>query len=346
MRPAEGFGDQVWFDAWHEAFAPTARRYPLRLAGRDCRVELVDGSARVLRRCWRFLQAPVNAHSPRYGWRLTDRPTADDLSQDLGEALRTSGAHGIELNLVPEGTGTLDRLLGLGATGRWIVAVERVERSAVIDVTGTWARYLEVCARRFRKMSVQERQLGTLGVLTFRDVHRDDDWQSWFEKGLRLEMSGWKGRAGAAILQRPNEVSFYRRVACAAAEKGCLRLFLLSLGDRLVAFFLTIAEDGILYWLKTAFDERLARYSPGTLLVRRSLMECFADPSVEAVNLPGAPEWMQQWPSRVEWLLRVRVVPKRSLVGGLLMVELAARNVWPWSGRPLGPKSSLAERGA
>ena len=309
-------------------------------------MDLVDGSARVLRRCWRFLQAPVNAHSPRYGWKLTDRPTADDLSQDFGDALRTSGAHGIELSLVPEGTGTLDKLLGLRATGRWIVAVERVERSAVIDVTGTWDEYLEACARRFRKMRVQQRQLDRLGGLTFRDVYRDDDWQSWFEKGLRLEMSGWKGQEGAAILQRPNEVNFYRRVASAAAEKGCLRLFLLALGDRLIAFFLAIAEDGILYWLKTAFDEGLARYSPGTLLVRRSLMACFADPLVEAVNLPGAPEWMRQWPSRVEWLVRVRVVPKRSLVGGLLMAELAMRNVWPWPEQPLGPKHASAERGA
>jgi hypothetical protein len=327
----EGFGDQVWFDAWCEAFSPSARRYPLALAGRDCRIELVEADVSVLRRPWRFLRAPVNAHTPRYGWSLNEWPGVDEVGTCLQAVMRASGAHGIELGLVPEGSRTLGVIEELDAIGNWTVSAEHAERNPVIDVSGTWEGYLRECSGKFKKvMNAQERQLAELGTVTFRDLDRDPDWEEWLERGLSLEASGWKGRNGSAILQRPNEARFYRRIARAAAEKGRLRLFFLTLREQPIACHLMLAEGGVLYWLKTTYDENLARYSPGSLLLRRSLKACFDDPSVQAVIVAGGPDWTLRWPSRIERLVRVRMAPRQSLVGRLLMLERAAKRVRLW----------------
>jgi Acetyltransferase (GNAT) domain len=343
----EGFGDQAWFDAWYEAFAPTARRYPLGLSGRDFRIELLEAEVSVLRRPWRFLRAPVNAHTPRYSWTLNDRPRADEVEKCLRDALRASGAHGIELGLLPERSRTLGVIEELGAIRKWTVSMEHAERNPVIDVSGTWEDYLRACSGKFKKvMNAQERQLAELGIVTFGDVNRDPDWEEWFERGLSLEASGWKGRNGSAILQRPNEARFYRRIARAAAEKGCLRLFFLSLGDRVIAFHLMLAEDGVLFWLKTTYDEGLSRYSPGSLLLRRSLKECFDDPSVRAVVVSGGPDWTFRWPSRIERLVRVRMAPRQSLVGNLLKLERMAKRMRGWWAKRADVDMTLSERSA
>ena len=51
-----------------------------------------------------------------------------------------------------------------------------------------------------------------------------------------VEASGWKGREGTAIKQRPETLMFYNRCLRHWAESGVLRLFTLWLREELIAF--------------------------------------------------------------------------------------------------------------
>ncbi|MGH7332563.1 MAG: GNAT family N-acetyltransferase, partial [Candidatus Rokuibacteriota bacterium] len=313
MNGLDGFGDRAWFEAWYEAFAPGVPRYPLAIAAADVQPELIVGDVRVLRRPWRFLRAPVNAHSPKYGWTLADRPVPETLSQGLLESLRASGCHGIQIDLVPQGSPAFELLSEVVAAGWWVAAFHEVEQTALVDVTGDWARYLEGRAKKLRKtLNAQERQLRERGVVSFRDVGHDPDWALWLERAFRLEAAGWKGQHGSAILQHPNEARFYRTVAEAAAQKGKLRLNVLTLDDRLIAFQFAIVEDSAFFWLKTAYDEQLDHYGPGSIIAKLSLKECFEDPGVAVFYLPGPGAWKYRWGTGSERLIRVRLAPAGS----------------------------------
>jgi len=322
----DGFGDQAWFDAWYDAFEPEAIQRPLAFSGREFQPALAEGSVTILRRRWRFLRAPVNGHTPAYGWKLIQPPEVCELSRCLLETLRASRCHGIEVSLVPDRSPTLALIRKLATTRLWIVAIEEAEQNLIIDVDGQWVTYWNGLSRNLRKsLAKQERQLRKLGRVEFQDVGQVATWPDWFEKALTLEATGWKGQAGTAILQRPNEARFYRAVAHGAAEKQRLHLFLLTLDDRLIAFQLATGEDNVLFALKTTYDEELSHYGPGSILLRMIVRECFADPSLLALNLPGAAPWTRRWATRTDTLMRVRAVPARSAAGLCLRTEMYAK---------------------
>lgn len=328
MNGQDAFGDRAWFEAWYAAFAPGVPRYPLPIPAVDFQPELIPGEVRVLRRRWHFLRAPANSHSPKSGWRLANTPRPLDLSQALLDALRASRCHGIEIDLLPEQSPAFALLQEAATAGRWMIVVEEIERTALVDVTGDWERYLKGLPWRLRKtVNAQERQLRERGAVTFRDVSQDVDWPRWLDGALELEAAGWKGQQGTAIVQHANEARFYRAVAEAAVEKGKLRLNVLVLDDRLIAFQFAIVEDNAFFWLKTAYDEQLDRYSPGSIIAKLSLKECFEDPGVAVFYLPGPGAWKHRWGTGTERLVRVRLAPAGSLVGRLLKAEVAAKRL-------------------
>jgi hypothetical protein len=325
---ADGFGDPAWFEAWYEAFAPAARRYRIALSGTEFQPELVRGSVRILRWSLPFLQSPVNSHTPRYGWKLRQRPPLTEVSPSLLDVLRVSRCHGIELQLLPEDGATWRLVKDLAAGGRWLVAIEEAELASLVDTAGAWDSYRRtLSANLTRTLNWKENKLHRLGSFSFSDVAQDAGLTDWLDQALELEVKGWKGREHSAIIQRPNETGFYRRVVEANAAEGRLRLFVAALDGRLVAFQLMVVEDSVLFLLKLAYDETLAPYSPGTVLQRLIMNQCFTDPSIRAVDLGGPGEWKRRWTTRTERLLRVRLVPAASLAGCLLRAELQVRRL-------------------
>ena len=326
VRLPDGFGDARWFEAWHQAFAPSAVRHRLELPGAAGAPELIEGSARVLRCRMRFLVAPVNVHSPRYGWRLTGRPDVAETARRMSRCLAVSGCAGIELALVPEAGGTLELLRALGGSRRWVVAIEEADSTLIVDATGDAGVYAkQLPARLVKNLDRQEAKLRAEGAVTFHEAGTGPDWSRWLEAGLAMEAAGWKGAEGSAIVQRDNEAGFYRAVAAAAAADGRLRLFALAVDGRPIAFRLSLLDEGTLFLLKTAYDESFARFGPGNLLLRLVLRQCFEDPAIRAVDLVGHPEWKRAWSTHAERLMRIKAAPAGSLAGYLLMAESAAR---------------------
>jgi len=86
------------------------------------------------------------------------------------------------------------------------------------------------------------------------------------EKFLVLEASGWKGRAGTAMLCKPAAANWFRQVCAAYAAAGRLRLLSLEAGGTTVAMKCDVTAGGGLFNLKTAYEESFARFSPGVLL--------------------------------------------------------------------------------
>jgi len=87
------------------------------------------------------------------------------------------------------------------------------------------------------------------------------------DRFLTLEASGWKGRAGTAMRDRPGEAEFFRALTTRHRTQGRLEMLTLQSGDRLLAANVNVVAGTTLFCLKTTYDEAVAPASPGRLLI-------------------------------------------------------------------------------
>lgn len=88
-----------------------------------------------------------------------------------------------------------------------------------------------------------------------------------------LESAGWKGEAGTAISIDNRQGAFYSEVLRRFALSDQAAVYELRVGDQLAASRLVIANDRMFVILKTSYDETLARFAPGRILLHRVIQE-------------------------------------------------------------------------
>lgn len=82
-----------------------------------------------------------------------------------------------------------------------------------------------------------------------------------------LESGGWKGVAGTAVAIENCQGMFYAEVMSLFAKTGQAEICELAVGGRLAASRLLIRNAKMIVALKTSYDESLASFAPGRLLL-------------------------------------------------------------------------------
>jgi len=91
------------------------------------------------------------------------------------------------------------------------------------------------------------------------------------EAFLELERSGWKGQRQTALASDDDHADFFTSICAALSEQGRLELLCLRAGDRRVAMKCNIYAGEGGFCFKIAYDEQLARFSPGVQLERENV---------------------------------------------------------------------------
>lgn len=111
----------------------------------------------------------------------------------------------------------------------------------------------------------------------------------------RIESSGWKGRVGSALANRPDLSDFFRTYARRAAARGELRVNVLWIGDAAAAAEVAVQAHGRYWGLKIGYDERFASCAPAVQLVHASV-KAAADNGLLAYEFLGSAEaWQRRW---------------------------------------------------
>ncbi len=131
-----------------------------------------------------------------------------------------------------------------------------------------------------RKLRRAEERLAEHGPVTYSELGPDGDLDAWLEDFLRLEASGWKRDTGSALVCRDADRDFFREVTRAAFGRRRLMMLSLNVGGRPVAQLCNfLVADGS-FAFKVAFNEELARHSPGALLELENLRRLEAQPKI------------------------------------------------------------------
>jgi len=110
------------------------------------------------------------------------------------------------------------------------------------------------------------------------------DMEAGIERFGELETAGWKGEAGTAVSRNNEQGAFYGEILRRFASTGQAAIHELYVGDHLASSRLVITNNHLLICLKTAYNEDLARFAPGRLLLYRVIEEQFALPAKRRIE--------------------------------------------------------------
>ena len=99
-----------------------------------------------------------------------------------------------------------------------------------------------------------------------------------------LETAGWKGQAGTAVSGDNPQGAFYSEVLRRFALSKQAAVYEFHIGSHLASSRLVISNEHMLICLKTAYDESLARFAPGRLLLYRVIEEQFSQPTRKTIE--------------------------------------------------------------
>jgi hypothetical protein len=170
---------------------------------------------------------------------------------------------------------------GLADDGRLVTALAQVAREqgrnfsrvhqldrAILRPGLTADAYFEnnVRGKKRKELRRQKNRLAELGELRFERQHDDANLADWIEAFFVLEQAGWKGDEGSALSCSPQTRTLFTEALAGAAAQGKLERLTYRLDDRPIAMLVNFHVPSGSFSFKTAFDEELARFSPGVLL--------------------------------------------------------------------------------
>lgn len=136
-------------------------------------------------------------------------------------------------------------------------------------LTDYWERYVR--PKKRKEVRRQWARLHECGAVIVDVLAPGADARPWIAEFLALERSGWKGAAGSALAAAAGTATFFSQVVADAQQRGQLCFTAIRLDGRAVAMLVTLIDGPAGFSFKTAYDETLARFSPGVLIQRESL---------------------------------------------------------------------------
>jgi CelD/BcsL family acetyltransferase involved in cellulose biosynthesis len=304
-----------WLSSWFRAFGRGDPAW-LVLTGADGRLR---AGALFDRTSPRQVAAAANVHSGDWDVLASD---ADALTE-AWEAVAGMGARRIAVGGLPQSGDTATTASAALASAGYRTVTTLGPFSPSLELPSSWDQLFASVSSNLRKTVARKRRaLEREGTLSLRLSTGGPRLEADLDAFLKVEASGWKTRAGTAILSREKTQCLYREFAHAAAGQGWLRLYLLELdGVPLAADYgCVIGGRGLL--LKTGFDEAYGRYSPGVVL-RADVLRASIEEGLRCYDMLGGPDrYKLSWTSTVN----PRV------------------NIWAYRGLPAAPAYAYRKR--
>jgi len=156
-----------------------------------------------------------------------------------------------------------------------------------LDAESYWQANVRSKKRKeIRRLTKRLEENGTVSHSRLRD---GGDVAQWTQEFLALECSGWKGAEGTALNSHEHSRAFFTQSLANAHDVGMLDMLRIKLNDAPIAMLVNLHMGRGAFSYKIAFDEKFARFSPGTLIEIDNLHATLADPDLDWMDSCAAP---------------------------------------------------------
>jgi len=166
---------------------------------------------------------------------------------------------------------------------------------------------LHPSSRAVKEYRQKWRKLEELGALRLESVGADQPgFCRRLNEFLDLEHGGWKARQGSSMKSAGVPRQYFEEAVIKAAHSGMWAIESLCLDDRPIAMQLNLIERSdrtSVFGFKSAFDDRLERYSPGAVLLneqRRRFHDSSDMDLFDSCAGEGNHAVFRLWPDRLE----------------------------------------------
>jgi hypothetical protein len=188
--------------------------------------------------------------------------------------------------------------------GRIPSADFNVRQRAMLVPRGDRLIYVErtLGANRQNKMRRMVRRLADVGALLFMTATEPEAVARAVDDFCELEVRGWKGEAGTAVLHHDDVRRFMKNATSGLAQQGKASVSRILIDGRSIASTIILRSGDTAWFWKIAYDEDYARYSPGvvlTLAVTEDLVEDATLLRTDSCAIPNHPMIDHIWRERL-----------------------------------------------
>lgn len=169
-------------------------------------------------------------------------------------------------------------------------------QAAYFDLKANQALEQVVSKKLLKNLRRHEKKLAEKGLsVELKEILAPEQVNSTINDFVLLEKSGWKGQAGSAIGCSQQLVKFYQQTWQDLSNLGYARVFLLKSDQQILAAAIGFEFKQKLYLHKITYDETLAKYSPGSILVKQILEQILTKQSIKELCFNTNPDWVKRW---------------------------------------------------
>jgi CelD/BcsL family acetyltransferase involved in cellulose biosynthesis len=212
----------------------------------------------------------------------------------------------------------------LSLTG-WNVIETSPDVCPYIDLSGhTWDSYLSSLGPSHRaNFRRRRRGLEAKFTLSFTPVVSQDDRRRATDGLFLFHDQRWSCGGSTAFSTTPLR-GFHQDLTRNALESGWLRMYAVSLNDKLAATMYGFARDGRFYFYQHGYDAAYTRYSLGLVLMGLTIGAAIDERMREFDMLYGNEPYKKLWAARQRPLGRLMLFPPR-LAGRLMQRRVETR---------------------
>ncbi|MET3897718.1 CelD/BcsL family acetyltransferase involved in cellulose biosynthesis [Devosia sp. UYZn731] len=166
-------------------------------------------------------------------------------------------------------------------------AHQRAAFDATITDTDDYLR-ASMGAKRLKEMRRLRNRLADDGEVVFSMARSPLTIAPALERFLALEARGWKGNLGTGLGQSQADTAFITAVARDLGTRGAFEVAELTLNGATIAAGLVLRQGDRAFFFKIAYDEDLARVSPGVQLTLELTKRFAANPAIALVDSTAA----------------------------------------------------------
>jgi hypothetical protein len=166
-------------------------------------------------------------------------------------------------------------------------AHQQLQASRYLDAACEYADAMLADALGSKKQKELRRQRSRLaddGALQFAVAEAPHQVAKALDQFLKLEAAGWKGKRGTALGSNAGDARFIKDAAAKLAANNNFKVATLTRGAEVIAVGLAVQHGSRAYFYKVAYDEALAKWSPGVQLTLEFTKHFCADATVADVD--------------------------------------------------------------